>query len=122
MPVIPSMETGMAGYGYLRGQYPPGYDKQRYRDRYDAFSPQDMYQAWAQSGQPMPVDPESVYANEQLPTQGLMDAPQAAIGDPCAGLTGVALIQCQNAQAAGMDSTGALGGGSPLPAGGLLNY
>jgi len=67
----------MAGYGYLKWQYPPSYDKLRYQENYDDFSPQQMYEAWQSSGQPVPVDPQSVY-DQAAPLQ----APQAPAAAP----------------------------------------
>lgn len=108
----------MAGYRYLKGQYPPSYDKPRYQKNYDDFSPQDMYQAWKSSGQPVPVDPQSVYDQPlAAPTQ----APQVPAADPCAGLQGLALIRCQNSNAAGMGDGAMMGGGFEVPKG-LMDF
>jgi len=61
---------------------------------------------------------DSIYAERQ-PQQSPQQAAPAV--DPCAGLEGLALIRCQNNEAAGMDG-GSMGGGSIIPQGGLINY
>jgi len=70
----------MAGYGHLKGQYPESYNTDRYRKRYDAFKPAQMHEAWANSGQPVPVAPQDVY-DQPMSTVGA-GAPPAAEAAP----------------------------------------
>jgi len=70
----------------LSGKYPPMYNAERYRKRYDAFTPQQMQSAWASSGQLPPVDPETIYKPDPV-VQPAQPQLQAAAQNPYPAMT-----------------------------------
>jgi len=93
----------------------------KYRDRYaNEMTGAEQRSMWAQGEQPVPFSMEQYLLQKAPPPQAAPPiAPQAV--DPCANLQGLDKIRCQNNAAADMGG-GSMGGGSPLPPGGLLDY